>query len=168
MSNERILVIGGNGSGKTTFSIALAEKLNLPLVHLDRLGWRGDWEMVPREEFDVLLAEELKKPQWIIDGSYSRTLPGRLKYCDAVIYFDFSTARCLYGVLSRIVKNRGKSRSDMGGNCPEKLDMTFLKNVTTFNQKNRRKYYRLIEEAEVKEVIVFKNRRQAKRYLSKI
>ena len=37
---ERILIIGGNGAGKTTFAKALAEKTQLPLVHLDALYWR--------------------------------------------------------------------------------------------------------------------------------
>ena len=39
---KRILIIGSNGAGKSTFSFALAEKLHLPLVHLDQLYWRGN------------------------------------------------------------------------------------------------------------------------------
>ena len=52
MSMQRILVIGGSGAGKSTFSVELAKKLNLPLVHLDRLFWRAGWQHVSREEFD--------------------------------------------------------------------------------------------------------------------
>lgn len=40
---KRILIIGNAGSGKTTFAKALAEKTHLPLIHLDKLFWCGEW-----------------------------------------------------------------------------------------------------------------------------
>ena len=58
-SMKRVLVIGGNGSGKSTFSKKLGEKTGLPVVHLDKIWWRGNWEYISREEFDVLLDNEL-------------------------------------------------------------------------------------------------------------
>lgn len=62
---KRILIIGCNASGKTTMSRKLAKKLNLPLIHLDKLYWRDNWTHTT-EEFDELLQEELKKDEWII------------------------------------------------------------------------------------------------------
>ena len=79
---KRILIIGNAGAGKSTFAKALSQKLGLPLVHLDQLFWYGDWQTVERSEFDRQLQAELEKPQWIIDGNFSRTLPHRLQYCD--------------------------------------------------------------------------------------
>lgn len=49
---EQILVIGNAGGGKSTFATQLAEKTGLPLIHLDRLYWRGNWEHLSREGFD--------------------------------------------------------------------------------------------------------------------
>ena len=60
---------------------ALAEKTGLPLVHLDSLYWKDNWESVGREVFDARLEQELNKPKWILDGNMNRTLPHRLKYC---------------------------------------------------------------------------------------
>ena len=56
----------------------------------------------------------------------------------------------------------------IGGNGSGKttFSIAFLKNVASFNHKNRKKYFLLISETEGKEVIIFKNRRQAKTYLS--
>ena len=55
---DRILVIGCPGSGKTRLARQLSEKLGLPVVHLDRLWWTGDWENVSREEFDCRLEDK--------------------------------------------------------------------------------------------------------------
>ncbi len=161
---KRILVIGGNGSGKSTFSKKLGEKTGLPVVHLDKIFWCGNWEYISREEFDVLLEKELQKEEWIIDGNFERTLEERLKYCDTVFYFDFSTIRCLFGVTERVLKNYGKTRADMGGNCPERFDFDFYKAILRFNKKNRPKTKGLLEKYKP-EVIVFKNRKQAEVYL---
>ena len=86
---ERVLIIGGNGCGKTTLARTLAHKLSLPLVHLDKLYWRDNWQNVSPDEFDELLRLELAKPKWIIDGNIGRTLSHRIRYCDTVIYMDF-------------------------------------------------------------------------------
>ena len=123
---KRVLVIGGNGSGKTTFSKKLAEKTGLPLVHLDKILWRGNWEYLSREEFYPLLDAELQKEEWIIDGNYEYTLERRLRFCDTVFYFDFPTAACLFGVTERVIKNYGKTRDDMGGNCPDRFDFEWI------------------------------------------
>lgn len=164
---KRVLIIGGNGSGKSTFAKALAEKTALPCIHLDKILWCGNWEYLSHEEFDILLEAELEKDYWIIDGNYERTLEKRLQYCDTVFYFDFSTVSCLFGVTQRIIKNYGRTREDMGGNCPEKFDFEFYKAVLRFNKRNRPKTKALLEKYKPN-VIIFKNRKEAKRYLSSL
>lgn len=54
---QRILIIGNAGSGKSTFARQLAQKLKLPLVHLDQNYWQGNWEHLSREEFDAFLQQ---------------------------------------------------------------------------------------------------------------
>jgi len=165
---ERIIVIGCPGSGKTTLSKQLANKLGLPLTHLDVLHWRDGWQTIPKDEFDRLLTDELVKPNWIIDGNYNRTIPLRLQYCDTVIWLDYPRITCMLGVLKRYFKNRGKSRPDMGGNCPEKLDLEFLKFVWRFNKTHRQRYKEMLDNADEVKVIVLKNRKKTKRFLEEI
>ncbi|MDD4797216.1 MAG: topology modulation protein [Eubacteriales bacterium] len=162
---NRILVIGGNGSGKTTLSRLLSARLRLPLVHLDALYWRGNWQVTPADRFQEALQKELVKPSWIIDGNLSATLSLRLAYCDTVIYLDYTRWACVCGVIRRVLHNYGKSRPDMGGYCPERFDAAFLKSVWNFNKRNRARYYRLLGDADVR-LIVLKNRRQMKRFLA--
>lgn len=161
---KRVLVIGGNGSGKSTFSKKLGEKTGLPVVHLDKIFWCGNWEYVSREEFDILLNAELEKEEWIIDGNFERTLEKRIQFCDTVFYFDFSTVQCLLGVTERVIKNYGKTRENMGENCPERFDFEFYKAIFRFNRKNRPRTKALLEKYKP-ETIVFKNRKQAEKYL---
>ena len=162
---ERILIIGCGGAGKSTLARKLGERLDIPVVHLDKLWWKPGWIESDREEFDAKLAAELEKPRWIIDGNFDRTMPARIAKCDAVIYLDFSRFVCLFGVLKRVITTHGKVRPDMGEGCPERLDLDFLKWVWYYNRNNREKNYRLLNEAEGIETIVLKNRRMVKRFL---
>lgn len=165
---RQILIIGNAGSGKSTFAKALSQNTGLPLVHLDRLYWKGSWEHVSREEFDAALQAELEKPQWIIDGNFNRTLPHRLSCCDTVFFFDLPTWVCLWGITKRVFTNYGKTRSDMGGNCPEGFDrqkISLYRNVLMFNRQHRADYYELLKNATHAKTIVFRSHKQAADFL---
>ncbi len=168
---QRVLIIGNAGSGKSTFAKQLSKKLGLPLIHLDKLYWCGNWEHLSRDEFDTVLQAELEKPEWIIDGNFNRTIPHRLQYCDTVFFFDLPTVTCLSGITKRILSNYGRSRDDMGGNCIEHFDsqkLSLYRNVMTFNRQHRKAYYSLLSKAPHVRVIVFHSRRKAGEFLAHI
>ena len=167
---KRVIIIGGNGSGKTTFAYELAKKTNLPLIHTDSIYWRDNWKSVSRTEFDGIMRAELKKEEWIIDGNNIRSISERLKVCDTVFFFDLPVRTCLWGITKRIFQNRGKTRDDMGGNCPEHFDAqkrSLYRNVLRFNREHRKDYYDLLKYTQAK-VIVFKSRCQARKFLERI
>lgn len=165
---ERILIIGCGGAGKSTLARQLGEKLDIPVVHLDKLFWRPGWVSLSREEFDVVHREAISKEKWIMDGNFNRTISERLERCDTVIYLDFSRFACLMGVLKRILTTYGTVRPDMGEGCPERFDWEFLKWVWNFNRNKRETYYRLLNEAQGVETVVLKNRRMVRRFLESI
>ena len=162
---ERILIIGCGGAGKSTLARQLGEKLELPVVHLDKLFWKPGWVEESSEEFDRKLAIELEKTKWIIDGNFNRTMPQRLSKCDTIIYLDFSRWACLWGVAKRIITTYGTVRPDMGEGCPERLDLSFLRWVWNYNKDKRQRNYRLLNEAAHAEKIVLKNRRMVNQFL---
>jgi adenylate kinase family enzyme len=162
------MIIGRGGSGKSTLAQQLGQKLGLPVIHLDKLFWTPGWVSIPKEEFDRVHADAVSKEKWVIDGNFDRTIPVRLQRCDTVIYLDFSRFACLMGVLKRVLTTYGKVRPDMGEGCPERIDLDFLKWVWNFNKNKRERNYRLLNETEGVRVIILKNRRMVKKFLSEL
>jgi len=162
---ERVLILGCGGSGKSTLARQLGALTGLEVIHLDRLFWRADWKSLSREEFDAVLAQELEKPRWIMDGNYDRTVSVRLKKCDTVIFLDYSRWTCLYGVCKRVLMHYGKTRPDMGGGCPERFDLEFMKWVWNYNRDRRPKMLKLLEDEKHAQILIFRNRRGLRAFL---
>lgn len=166
---KRIMIIGGNGSGKTTFARQLSKKLDIPLIFIDKIFWTDNWQRADEATANSILKEEMQRPEWIIDGNHIESVCDRLQLCDTVFYFDFSPINCLVGSIVRVIKNYGIQRDDVGGkNNIEKFDkskIAFFKSVLQFNSKNRRHLYAMINEHPDVNLIVFKNRKQVNDYL---
>ena len=162
MVRMRIVIFGCGGSGKSTLARKLGEKLNIPVIHLDQIYWRPGWQPITDEEFDKILIEKLSEKEWIIDGNFNRTIPLRLEHCDTAIYLDFSRFTCLRSVIGRVIRYYGKTRPDMGTDCPDKFDLEFLIWIWNFNKNNRSRYYEILAELQGKEVHILRARREIK------
>ena len=157
---QRILVIGCGGAGKSTFARAMGERFCLPVVHLDKLWWLPGWVERDREEFDELLEKELEKPQWIMDGNFSRTFGRRLDFCDAVVFLDLPTEECVRSIYARVEEYRGRVRPDMTEGCPERIDGEFEEWVSNFNACTREHMLKALSDSG-KPAFVFPSREQA-------
>ena len=170
-AGRRVMVVGGCGAGKSTFSKKLAQLTGLPLTHLDRLGWRENWEKTPREEFDAALSAVTSGDEWIIDGNWSRTISERLRRADTVVWFRFSGVRCLHGVVGRFFRDRGRVREDMAPGCVEKFDaekLRFFHTTLWGARKTNRRIGEYLKDAPDVRVIEFRTRRQADRFLAEL
>ena len=158
---KRIIVIGCPGSGKTTFSEKLRDKLGIPLFYLDAIWHKPDRTHIPREEFDGRLSEILALDSWIIDGNYQRTLERRIAACDTVVLFDLPTEVSLDGAIKRL----GTGRYDMPWIDTE-LDPSLRREIEEFGEKNLPVIYELLEKYKVgRSIIVFKSRKEADEFL---
>ena len=162
MSFQKILVIGCPGSGKSTFSRALAEQTGLPLYHLDMLYWNADKTTVSRETFDERLQAVLEKDAWIIDGNYSRTMEKRLQFCDTVFFLDLPTEICIKSIRARI----GKPRSDMPWVETEE-DTEFMEYVSAFLKEQRPNILTLLQKYSHLNTVIFHSREDVNAYFEK-
>jgi adenylate kinase family enzyme len=122
---KRILIAGPPGSGKTTLARGLGQVLNLPVYHLDSLYWNAGWTPKPLEEKQELLRSVLAGDGWIIDGGYRETMEMRLACADTFILLDLPRRVTIPRILYR--KLRGEERSDLRPDCPDKVDLNFLR-----------------------------------------
>jgi adenylate kinase family enzyme len=85
---RRVLVTGMAGSGKSTFSRALAAETGLPLIHLDLHFWKPGWIAPSEREWREKQRGLLASDEWIADGNYHETLDLRLERADTVVFLD--------------------------------------------------------------------------------
>ena len=166
----RVLVIGCSGSGKSTLARKLTERLGLPYISMDReIFWLPGWQSRPRVEALARLEAIVAGERWIIDGTSPGTLPLRLPRTHLVLWLRPPRYMSLYGVVSRWLRYRGRSRPEMADDCPEKIDREFLTYVWNFEKT---------ESPEIAEnlaafgpdvpVCVLKSRRENDRLLARL
>lgn len=132
---RRILVIGCSGSGKSTLAQTLSRMFTLPYVSMDRdVFWMPGWTQRPRAEALEIVERAVAQPRWIMDGTSPGTLPLRLPRADLVVWMRPPRHVSLYGVISRWLRLRGKTRPEMAENCPERLTFEFLSYIWNFEK----------------------------------
>jgi adenylate kinase family enzyme len=166
---RRVLVIGSGGSGKSTFSLRLGERLGLEVIHLDKVYWRPGWVEMPKDEWMRKVEELCGREAWVMDGNYSGTLDVRLAACDTVIFLDQPRAVCMWRVLKRSVRYRRSTRPDMAEDCPERINLKFLQWVWTYPMRRRPMILaRLGEIADDKRVVRLRSDAEVKRFLAEV
>ena len=123
--HKRYVVVGTSGSGKSTLAGELAHQFGYPHVELDDINWLLGWKMRTDEEFRRLVDQESSKPDWIIDGNYTKSRDIVWPRADAIIWLDLP----FRVVMSRIIWRsfwRGLEGRVMWGGCKASLKRGFL------------------------------------------
>ena len=136
---RRIAVLGRAGSGKSTTAVALGAGLGLPVVHLDQLYWTDDWQPVAPERFAQLHSDAVAADAWVIDGGYTVS-PGfadRIHRADLVVITEAPLVVCLFRVVRRTVRHRGRPRAGRPEGADERFSLTFLIWILRWTRKHR-------------------------------
>jgi adenylate kinase family enzyme len=164
---KRILIIGPGGSGKSTLSRALGQKLGLEVLHLDKFYWGKGWIKPAPDDWQKTVSQLLARDAWIIDGNYSGTLSQRIEACDTIVFLDLSTLVCMWRVTKRWLFYRRVTRPDMAEACDEKLDLEFMNWVLGYSRRSRPKVVKLIQENRTtKKIVWLKSSKDVDRFIN--
>ena len=141
------MVIGGPGSGKSTFARALGDITGLPVFHMDLIHWKPGWEARQSEDKDRMTSAVHARDAWIFEGGHSRTYPERIARADTCILLDLPVGLRYARVLKRWWVYRGQSRPDLPENCPERLDPEFLAYIWTSRRRARARNLKIQADA---------------------
>ena len=167
----KINIIGTSGSGKSTFSKQIAQKLNIPHIELDALFWKENWTPSSDQEFFTKIEKAINCENWVLDGNYDRTQDLKWEKVDKIIFLDLP----FYLILFRIIKRsfiRSLTRKILWAGNQENIfkhlltkDSLILWVIKTF-QKNRREYSFLENSNEIPNInfIRLKSKRQLKAF----
>lgn len=162
---QRIVILGCSGSGKSTLARQLGKKLTIPVHHLDSYFWKPGWVNIERSELTEIQQEIIKQDQWILDGNYSATINIRLQAADTVVFLNYPTWRCLYGIVKRRIQYHNQTRPDMGKDCKEKLDWEFIQWVLRFQKDKVPKLRQQLEQAKHLKIIELTSPKHTKAFL---
>lgn len=161
---KKIIVIGCSGAGKSYFAKKLHSITGIPLYHLDMIWHKPDKTHISREEFDERLKKIFEEDSWIMDGDFSRTMEMRMQACDTIILFDIPYEICMRGIKER----EGKKRDDMPWAAAETDDM-LLNSVRSYIPEQLPRVCQLLEKnKQDKEIVIFKTREEAEKWLAVI
>ncbi|MBQ3602489.1 MAG: DNA topology modulation protein FlaR [Clostridia bacterium] len=159
----KIAVLGYAGSGKTYLTDYIAERKNIPVLHLDDIKWDKEWKPVDDSLVLPQVSQFMARESWIIDGYYKYLLyDERLEQADMIVLLLLPRFICFYRALKR-TKQRKKAgyKNDM--------NLWFVK-FTLFGCRNRerRQTYAEIKEKYKAKTVVLKTRRQVAKFLNNI
>ncbi len=135
---QRIMIFGGPGSGKSTLARQIGALAGLPVVHIDPMYWAPNWVQREADETRALSLAAAAREAWVFEGNHAETMDARMARADIIIFLDLPRWLRLLRVLWRIWAHHGQTRPDMPENCPERLDVAFLRDfVWNYNTRAR-------------------------------
>ncbi len=114
---RRIIVMGPSNAGKSTLAMALSEKLDVKVIHLDQLRFQPntDWVFRPDADFRKLHDQAVAGESWIIEGNYSALLEARLARATGIILLSSNSVFRLFRYLKRTLGGRSRRLGALEG-----------------------------------------------------
>lgn len=132
------MILGGAGSGKSTLACILARRLDIPVVHVDKMYWSPGWVARPRDETDSLARAAADGAAWVFDGNHLRSAAYRAARAELIVFIDLPASLRLWRSLRRVLRHRGETRPDMAEACPEQWpDRDFLRFILGYGADGR-------------------------------
>ena len=98
---QRVMIIGGPGSGKSWLAAKLSNRLQLPVIAIDALLHDPSGHLRPADAIDADARAATLGDRWIIEGGNTRTYAERLARADCLIRLRPHRVVRLWGVVRR-------------------------------------------------------------------
>lgn len=168
----KIMIIGSPGSGKSTYSRAISQRLTYPIFYLDYYWHQFDYSEAARLQLNRQQNKFMQEhDHCIIDGNYSSTMPDRMKQADLIIWLQVSRMTAIKRVIQRSLRQKWwhQSRIDMAENFSEHFDREywqFLKFVWDYPRRNNQLIKANYQKYAVnKTLVILKNQSEKEQFL---
>lgn len=160
---RRIMICGPSNSGKSTLTVAIGRKLDLPVVHLDLLYHQPGTDWVPRPfpEFAALHAEAIAGESWVMDGNYFATIEPRLARATGIILLGSEPWRAAARNVRRTLFETRRRAGQLEG-ARDSLKPDFFRFIL-FEQPRKRERDLAILRASGLPLVVLESMRQLNR-----
>ncbi len=164
---NKIFIFGISGSGKTTFSKRLGDKLKIKAYDLDDMYFKEGKEYINRDrkKRNKILEKIIKKKNWIIEGSHTEEwISPIFKNLDLIIVIDTKLSICKRRIIMRSIKRK------FTGSKKEKLPFVIKmikKFVSTEMRTKKLTELKKLNKRKTK-VIILKNKKQINNFINSL
>ena len=169
MKYNKILIVGGIGSGKTTLANKLSRILKIKNYELDNISYkrRDVHEKYKPKERDKKLKSIVKRKKWIMEGFYSRPwIYPIYKKADIVIMLNIKMSVAKRRVFTRWLKRNLVLKKDKKHNRKFKVMLHLIKHIEKYP-----KYFQTQKKAAKKfnkNILVLKSNKEIKEFIKKL
>ncbi|MFW9964508.1 MAG: DNA topology modulation protein [Candidatus Sifarchaeia archaeon] len=163
---KRVLILGPSGSGKSTLGERLGTILGIPIIHLDQHYWKPNWIETPENEWRDKIKSLISLDSWVMDGNYTSTLKLRASAADTIIYIDIPRRLSYLRIFTRFLRFRGQTRPDLADDCPEKIDLDFIRWIWDFPITRKPVILRFLENLNsTKSVFILRGQKEIEGFI---
>ena len=93
----------------------------------------------------------IRRPRWILDGNFlpeNGAQDPRFDRADTVIFLAVPRTRCLWRVLSRLMRYRKRTRADLPEGCSEGFDFPLLRWIWSYPAVDRPRVLELLGQLD--------------------
>jgi adenylate kinase family enzyme len=141
------MILGPSNAGKSTLAVAIANRLDVPAIHLDQFRHlpNTDWQVRPDEEFATLHDEAVLGDGWVMDGNYSRLMPQRFARATGAILLTSHHWLRFSRYLRRTLVNSSQRAGHLEG-TKDSIKWSMIEWVLIKTRNSHVKYGRMIRD----------------------
>lgn len=171
MRYNKILILGGIGSGKTTLANKLSKLLKIKHYELDNIAYkRRDIHIKSNtKEKEKKLKLVLKKKNWIIEGYYSKPWTHPIyKKADIIILLKIKPSTAKLRIIKRFIKRKFFMKKNKKTNKSLKIMIKLLKHLQEEKYEKKLKSLEKIAKKRNRNIVLLKNKKELNNFLRKL